>query len=159
MNYAIVPIILYLTLFKSAIAQCFQDPNTNAEWAQIINGDSTSTEFSIEGTCCQEAVCGLKCAQETPPPAKVSRCTCTGFYRRLARHNATFPPPIQEYGKAVIASILFFVSVGFVSIFVIKGKSENYFVAGRSLPLWVRVLSNRVFKVVLFFTTNFILSR
>ncbi|KAL7468369.1 hypothetical protein ACHAXS_008592 [Conticribra weissflogii] len=112
MNYAIVPIILYLTLFKSAIAQCFQDPNTNAEWAQIINGDSTSTEFSIEGTCCQEAVCGLKCAQETPPPAK-------------------------EYGKAVIASILFFVSVGFVSIFVIKGKSENYFVAGRSLPLWV----------------------
>ncbi len=77
----------------------------------------------------------------------------------LARHNATFPPPIQEYGKAVIASILFFVSVGFASIFVIKGKSENYFVAGRSLPLWVRILPNRFFKVVILFTPNFILSR
>jgi len=112
MSKAILPIIVNFDLFGHAVAQCFQDPDTNAEWALIINKDSTSTEFSIEGSCCQETVCGLKCPEETPPPAKM-------------------------FGKAVIASILFFVTVGFASIFVIKGKSENYFVAGRSLPLWV----------------------
>ncbi len=36
-----------------------------------------------------------------------------------------------------MCSIALFVLVGFASVFVIKGKSENYFVAGRSLPLWV----------------------
>lgn len=41
------------------------------------------------------------------------------------------------FGIAVMCSIALFVIVGFASVFVIKGKSENYFVAGRSLPLWV----------------------
>lgn len=30
-----------------------------------------------------------------------------------------------------------FVIIGFATVFVIKGKTDNYFVAGRSLPLWV----------------------
>lgn len=30
-----------------------------------------------------------------------------------------------------------FVLIGFATVFFVKGKSENYFVAGRSLPLWV----------------------
>jgi Na+/proline symporter len=34
-------------------------------------------------------------------------------------------------------AIAVFVLVGFASVFVVRGKSENYFVAGRSLPLWV----------------------
>jgi Na+/proline symporter len=36
-----------------------------------------------------------------------------------------------------MVSIAVFVIIGFASVFVIRGKSENYFVAGRSLPLWV----------------------
>lgn len=48
---------------------------------------------------------------------------------------------IQGFGIAVMVAIAFFVVVGFASVFVIKGKSENFFVAGRSLPLWVSSFS------------------
>lgn len=41
------------------------------------------------------------------------------------------------FGIAVVAGIAVFVIIGFASIIVVKGKSENYFVAGRSLPLFV----------------------
>ncbi len=36
-----------------------------------------------------------------------------------------------------MVAIAVFVLVGFGTVFIIKNKSENYFVAGRSLPLWV----------------------
>lgn len=52
-------------------SQCFQDESMNAQWAQLINGDDTSTTFSIDGTCCQETVCNVPCAAEVPPPPKV----------------------------------------------------------------------------------------
>ncbi|KAL7531840.1 hypothetical protein ACHAXR_004270 [Thalassiosira sp. AJA248-18] len=110
--HLILSAIIGLSQFGSAMSQCFGDPSMNTEFAQIINEDDTSTEFSIEGSCCQEAVCALPCAEEVPPPAK-------GF------------------GIAVMTAIALFVVVGFASVFVIKGKSENYFVAGRTLPLWV----------------------
>lgn len=45
--------------------------------------------------------------------------------------------PSQGFGIAVMLAIAVFVLVGFASVFVVRGKSENYFVAGRSLPLWV----------------------
>lgn len=110
--HLIFTIIIGLAQFGPAFSQCFGDPSMNTQWAQVINDDTTSTEFSIEGSCCQETVCGLPCAEEASPPAK-------GF------------------GIAVMTAIALFVVVGFASVFVIKGKSENFFVAGRSLPLWV----------------------
>jgi len=42
---------------------------------------------------------------------------------------------------AVCVAIGIFVIIGFSTIFFIKDKSENYFVAGRSLPLWVVTLT------------------
>jgi hypothetical protein len=64
--------IVGLARLVIVVGQCFKDETMNAQWAQIINADNTSTEFSVEGSCCQEKVCGLACAEETPPPAKVS---------------------------------------------------------------------------------------
>ena len=63
----------------TVVGQCFQDPAMNAEWAQIINEDDTSTTFDIEGSCCQETVCGIPCAEPTPAPAKV-RHDCMNNY-------------------------------------------------------------------------------
>lgn len=111
--HLILTTIIGLSQVGLAIAQCFQDPDTNSEWARLLNGDDTSTEFAIaEGSCCMDTVCGLPCPEPVPPPAK-------------------------GYGIAVMTAIGLFVCVGFASVFVIKGKSENFFVAGRSLPLWV----------------------
>lgn len=51
--------------------QCFNDESMNTQWAQLINGDPNSTEFSVEGSCCQETVCALPCPAEQSPPDKV----------------------------------------------------------------------------------------
>lgn len=40
-----------------------------------------------------------------------------------------------------MVTIAIFVVVGFATIFFIKDKSENFFVAGRTLPLWVVTLT------------------
>lgn len=36
-----------------------------------------------------------------------------------------------------MCAIVIFVLIGFSTAFFVKGESKNYFVAGRSLPLWV----------------------
>eukprot|EP00804_Cyclotella_cryptica_P024232 CCRYP_013270-RA/>CCRYP_013270-RA protein AED:0.19 eAED:0.18 QI:0/0/0/0.88/1/1/9/0/664 len=96
----------------AALGQCFSDPATNTEWAQLINGDNTSTEFSVEGSCCQSTVCNIPCPETVPSPA-------IGF------------------GIAIMSSIALYELVGVACFFFIKGKSENFFVAGRTLPVWI----------------------
>lgn len=44
----------------------------------------------------------------------------------------------KGFGIAVMASIALYEVVGVACFFFIKGKSENFFVAGRTLPVWVR---------------------
>jgi len=44
----------------------------------------------------------------------------------------------QGFGIAVMTAIVLFVVIGFATSVFVKGESENFFVAGRSLPLWVR---------------------
>mmetsp|Transcript_4087 Transcript_4087/g.5876 ORF Transcript_4087/g.5876 Transcript_4087/m.5876 type:complete len:737 (+) Transcript_4087:428-2638(+) len=78
------------------------------------NLDAEFGDYDLEGSCCQEAICLLGCPEQVDAPNK-------GF------------------GIAVVVAIGVFVIVGFLTVFLIKGKNENYFVAGRSLPLWVIV--------------------
>jgi hypothetical protein len=65
-----------------------------------------------EGSCCQEHICGLPCPEPVPEPG-------------------------VGYGIAVGVSIAISFIIGILTIFVVKGESENFFVAGRSLPLWI----------------------
>lgn len=66
--------------------------------------------------CCQKRVCGVECPRAVPPPA-------TGF--RVA---------------VIVAIVLSFV-VGVATLFLIRGNADNFFVAGRSLPLYVVAVS------------------
>ena len=36
-----------------------------------------------------------------------------------------------------MVSIVIFVIIGFLTVFLIKGESERFFVGGRSFPLWI----------------------
>lgn len=72
MHFIATAIAGVLSQAIAVLSQCFSDPATNAEWAQIINGDNTSTEFSVEGSCCQSTVCNIPCPETVPPPAIVS---------------------------------------------------------------------------------------
>jgi hypothetical protein len=53
-----------------AASQCLSSESLNAEFARIITGDDAATTYSIEGSCCQETICGLGCPEEVDPPAK-----------------------------------------------------------------------------------------
>jgi hypothetical protein len=44
---------------------------------------------------------------------------------------------IAGYGIAVIIAIVISFLVGVATYFVVAGKTDNFFVAGRSLPLWI----------------------
>ena len=61
-------IVGQLGRFGVSSAQCIADEGLNAAFAQIVNGDDDSTSYSIEGTCCQEKLCGLGCPEEVEPP-------------------------------------------------------------------------------------------
>ncbi|CAN0077118.1 unnamed protein product [Pylaiella littoralis] len=70
-------------------------------------------------TCDQLDTCGLPCPADWEPRADL----------------------VGVYGVAVIVSIIFCVCIGLATIFLIKGKVENFFVGGRDLPLFVIVLT------------------
>ena len=85
--HRLLPLAAALLRAVPALSQCFADPATNAEWAAILTEDGTATEFSVEGSCCQEQVCGLGCAEEVPPPPAVSRDICsTCSFARIEHH-------------------------------------------------------------------------
>jgi Na+/proline symporter len=89
---------------------CIADENINTQFAQLLTG---TNEYTIpDDSCCQREICLLGCPEEVPDPS-------TGF------------------GVVVMVAIAFFVIIGFSTLYFVKSKSENYFVAGRSLPLWV----------------------
>jgi len=67
---------------------------------------------TAEESCPMSEVCGLVCPEETPPPSK-------GF------------------AAAVLSFAVLFCIIGLLTFFSVKGKTENFFVAGRSLPLWI----------------------
>jgi len=103
--------LLGSVLFPTVSGQCIADSSINDFF--IPDGE---TQIPVDGSCCQADVCGLGCPEEVPAPA-------AGF------------------GIAVMVTIAIFVVAGFATIFFIKDKSENFFVAGRSLPLWVVTLT------------------
>lgn len=73
----------------------------------------------MSDTCDQLDSCALPCPAEWEPRADL----------------------IEVYGVAVIVSIIFFVGIGISTIFLVKGKVDNFFVGGRDLPLFVVVLT------------------
>lgn len=95
-----------------AVGQCLSDPKLEASFLAINAAKSLPTA----GSCCQKDVCGLPCAA---------------------------PPPVPKVGFviAVGVAIAIFCLIGFASYFFVGGKTENFFVAGRSLPLPVIALT------------------
>ena len=49
---------------------------------------------------------------------------------------------MQGFGIAVMVSIALYEIVGILCFVFIKGKADNFFVAGRTMPIWVSVSSD-----------------
>jgi hypothetical protein len=63
-------------------------------------------------TCCQNDVCAIPC------PESVSK-------------------PTKGFGIGIVVAIVISFLIGFATLFLVQGEAENFFVAGRSLPLWI----------------------
>lgn len=115
MNALLTSVVLQFLLKLSSISaaspgNCIANEDINIQFANIITGGDT---YEVpDDSCCQLEICGLPCPEEVPEPA-------AGF------------------GIAVMIAIAVFVLIGFSTVYFVKSKPENYFVAGRSLPLWV----------------------
>jgi hypothetical protein len=93
-------------------------------------------------SCCMQDVCGLQCPEPTPEPGpgkfRFGRSLDDSNDLRLKRYvvpllSSLFP----GYGIAVVVTFALSFIIGIGSLFQIKGSAENFFVAGRSLPLLV----------------------
>lgn len=89
-------------------SECIENAEFNSFFAELAEDGTIPGEDS----CCQLDVCGIPCPEEVSAPA-------IGF------------------GIAVGVTIAISFLIGLLTYFVVKGEAENYFVAGKSLPLWI----------------------
>lgn len=110
-------------------------------WSLISVSGRRNSQFEI---------CGIPCAEEVTDPNKGEREGSTSsllswtsiiFLRFVfvltLTHTLHLYSEIIGYGITVAVFIAISALIGLATVFCVKGKSENYFVAGRSLPLWV----------------------
>ena len=71
--------------------------------------------------------------KKTHPPQKsvVRISTSTSSFRELHTFLNT------GFGIAIVVAIVISFLIGFATLFLVHGEAENFFVAGRSLPLWI----------------------
>jgi hypothetical protein len=99
-------VVMALTL-ESVSSQCLSDLSLNQQLEQALNGT-----VPLEGSCCQQDVCGIPCPVEVEAP-----------------HSG--------YGIAIALVIVVSFLIGVATMFFVQDEAENYFVAGHSLPLWI----------------------
>lgn len=104
-------LFLLLSLLPLTVvnADCLGNPEFNDFF---LNPNVTGDSIPRAGSCCQADVCGLACPEEVDDPTK-------------------------GYGIAVGIAIALSFAIGIWTSTQIHGEAENYFIAGKSLPLWI----------------------
>ena len=129
--------------------------------ASVANAEATSSSCLADETlneifatkrptCCQHDVCGLPCPEPVPDPAlgtskkeyEKEPYSSSGHFPFHAltlprAHPCSFNS--TGFSIAISAGIAVSFLIGIEALFYIEGKPENFFVAGRSLPLWIVV--------------------
>ncbi|CAH0371973.1 unnamed protein product [Pelagomonas calceolata] len=107
-------VALLLAFGARASAKCLSSDALEHEFLGI-----TGLEFMpSEGSCCQFDVCGLPCAQPHDPK------------------NAP-----KFYGRSVAMAVAAFCAIGLVASYYVGGDTAKFFVAGRTLPLPIVVMT------------------
>ena len=106
----LVAIIIALPYHAVVVkADCLSNPALDAEFVSFIDG---AESIPLPGSCCQADVCGIPCPEEVDDPD-------------------------FGYGLAVAVAIGLSFLIGVLTTFLVHGDAENYFIAGKSLPLWI----------------------
>ena len=93
---------------QDVISTCLAKPEFNQVFVDLNGGSA----IPLEGSCCQKDVCNLPCP-------------------------VTSAEPGVGYGIGVGLIIFISFAFGLMTCVFVGNKSENYFVAGHSLPTWV----------------------
>jgi Sodium:solute symporter family len=122
---------------------------------ECIANPSIAADFNdTEGSCCMVDVCGIPCPEPVTPPAvgeskRVLVCefwvSCKNslaeFRQYLAfSHSVCHALKIFDsigFGIVIGVGIIISFVVGVATLFLVHGEAENFFIAGRSLPLWI----------------------
>jgi len=109
---AMLAAVIAACAIATARADCFASSALETTFQGIIGAASLPTS----GSCCQSDICAIPCPAE-------------------------FPKVGKGFGVAVIVVCVLFCLIGVATYFAVKDKATNFFVAGRSLPLYVIVLT------------------
>ena len=118
-SYLFALMATLLTTFtglKTARATCIP---SNSDYEAFFAGSIDSANppsLPTAGSCCQMDVCAIPCP-------------------------ATVPKPDSDFGIGVICVVVLFCMIGIGTVYFVGGKAKNFFVAGRSLPLPVVILT------------------
>jgi hypothetical protein len=99
--------ICTLALFIS-----YQVSLADAQEACFENPEFNDFFATDDPTCCQNDICAIPCPEAVPRPS-------------------------NGFGVCILLSIVVSFFLGFATLFFVEGEAENFFVAGRSLPLWI----------------------
>lgn len=110
---ALLLLLVRLTVVGAGHPQCL----ANAELRSKFEAMNEAFEIPLEGSCCMQDVCGLKCPEELDPP-----------------HNG--------FGISALVFMLLSLVLGVVCAFyILESNALQFFVAGRSLPLLVTTIT------------------
>ena len=82
----------------------------------VFHHQAGNVPLPVDGSCCMKDICGLPCP-------------------------AAHPDPASGFAIGIGIMVLIFCGIGIAAFYFVGGKAENFFVAGRSLPLYVVVLT------------------
>mgnify|MGYP001232908175 FL=1 len=99
---------------RTVSSKCLSSDALEHEFLGITGLDAMPSE----GSCCQFDVCGLPCA---------------------APHDPKNPP--KFYGRSVAMAIAAFCAIGLVASYYVGDDTNKFFVAGRTLPLPIVVMT------------------
>jgi hypothetical protein len=90
----------------------YQVSLAGAQEACFENPEFNGFFATDDPTCCQNDVCAIPCPEVVPRPS-------------------------NGFGICVLLGIVVSFLIGIATLFFVEGEAENFFVAGRSLPLWI----------------------
>jgi Na+/proline symporter len=101
-------ILVVLATPQLTEAKCMTTPAVE----KFFTDAAKVSEIPAPGSCCQMDVCGIPCPAEHPKPD-------------------------GAFAIGIGIMVAFFCAIGIGAFYFVGGKAENFFVAGRSLPLFV----------------------
>lgn len=136
---------LTCALLFSRVPRVLADCLDNKEFNDYFeNVDGRISDIPRFGSCCMYDVCGLQCPITQRAPSRGEEPEGTTVQKCIGRQSnsrSVMCMILPGYSIAVIVGVLIPFIAGLSMYLFVKGSAETFFVADRSLPLFVVVMT------------------